>query len=377
MKKTILYALIAVFGFATQATAQNSVLATLHHNGEIKTFIGVNALVEANKVADHGDVITLSSGTFNAPTDTITKAITLRGAGMELDTTKNIIPTIIQGDFIVDISEPATNKFSLESLDLLGDFIYGKLDKAQFLRCRIDSVFGVDSCSSIINSGFAHCIISSSFELNANSSSTLVGCYISEPLSVDLKTSNFNFQNCVIKDGSYSSEYSGGIYSGTTHYWGVLSIHSSDLKNSIICYLGDSGGSSSSKKYYYSIYEDASVGVYNCLAVAYKYDYARIFSETTNNTVNNSNYTTIDEGSIFKGWNPNNGLKNFKKTRLELTDAAKSKYLGSDGTEIGIYGGSLPFDSTPTNPRITKCEVDGKTTSDGLLNVKLEINGAE
>ena len=62
---------------------------------------------------------------------------------------------------------------------------------------------------------------------------------------------------------------------------------------------------------------------------------------------------------------------------FELTDEAKTKYKGSDGTEVGIYGGSLPFDPTPTNPQITKCNVASKSTADGKLSVDIEVSAAE
>lgn len=40
MKKTIIIsAFLTVFGFVPQAIAQSSILATLHHDGGIKTFM--------------------------------------------------------------------------------------------------------------------------------------------------------------------------------------------------------------------------------------------------------------------------------------------------------------------------------------------------
>lgn len=60
-------------------------------------------------------------------------------------------------------------------------------------------------------------------------------------------------------------------------------------------------------------------------------------------------------------------------TFYQLTDEAK-KYIGDDGTEVGIYGGSLGFDPTPTNPQITKFNVAPKTTADGKLSVDIEVN---
>ena len=62
---------------------------------------------------------------------------------------------------------------------------------------------------------------------------------------------------------------------------------------------------------------------------------------------------------------------------FELTDVAKEAYKGIGGTEVGIYGGNMPFSTTPTNPQITKCNVAAKSTADGKLSVDITVNGAE
>lgn len=62
---------------------------------------------------------------------------------------------------------------------------------------------------------------------------------------------------------------------------------------------------------------------------------------------------------------------------LELTDEAKTTYLGMDGKEVGLYGGNLPYDENPSNPQITKCNVAAKSTADGKLSVDIEVKGAE
>lgn len=79
---------------------------------------------------------------------------------------------------------------------------------------------------------------------------------------------------------------------------------------------------------------------------------------------------------IFKTWT-GGSVTSFKTERLELTDEAKTKYLGTDGTEVGIYGGSLPFVSRPSNPQITKLNVASKSTADGKLSVDIEVKAAE
>ena len=81
-------------------------------------------------------------------------------------------------------------------------------------------------------------------------------------------------------------------------------------------------------------------------------------------------------GALNTAFKTYTGTYNDNET-FELTDAAKTQYLGSDRTEVGIYGGSLPFDPTPTNPQITKCNVASKSTADGKLSVDIEVSAAE
>ena len=64
-------------------------------------------------------------------------------------------------------------------------------------------------------------------------------------------------------------------------------------------------------------------------------------------------------------------------TFYEMTDEAKSEYVGQDGTEMGIYGGNLPYDTRILSPQITKCNVAAKTTADGKLSVDIEVKAAE
>lgn len=338
MKKTLLSALIAVLGFTTQATAQ-TMLATLHHNGEIKTFYGATALRDAHTAATSGDVITLSSGTF-VSTD-ITKGITLRGAGMELDTLTGTAPTIITGNFYINLADTETNRLTIESIYHNHSIYYkGTLTNAMFMKSRLYDISY--SSGSMKNASFIHCKIANNLTLNTNSSASCINCAIEDPKSYDPNTSNFEFQNCVIKFEDYNHE----------------DIKSSSLKNCLIY---------TRKDVYISI--SSSNTVYYCLGFNQN-TYNPMFKEIPNST----NTYISDITTIFKTYT-GQSLQKLDGENFELTDEAKKKYLGSDGTEVGIYGGKLPFDAVSTNPRITKCEVDGKTTADGKLSVKVEVNG--
>ena len=62
---------------------------------------------------------------------------------------------------------------------------------------------------------------------------------------------------------------------------------------------------------------------------------------------------------------------------FELTAAAAQNYLGTDGKQVGIYGGNLPFDMRPSNPQITNAEVASKSDANGLLHINITVQGAE
>ena len=308
-------------------------LATLKHEETITTFYGARALKDAYAAATHGDVITLSSGSFTA-TD-IEKAITIRGAGMGIDTTKVVEPTVISGDFKINITEETSAKFVLEGIYSNNTISYDILKNAMFLKCRLKAITGTNN-AKLENATFMHCRIAELLQLFSDCSATCVNCAIYYPISVNSSTSNFEFLNCVL-----CNPYGKGPQ-----------IKSSILRNSIII-CG------------WSI--DSSCSCYYNVAI----DNSEFFKGIPNSTNNYGDYT-----DLFKTW-IGTPFAEIDNETFELTEEAKTKYLGSDGTEVGIYGGSYPFDSTPTNPQITKCAVASKSTADGKLSVDIQVSAGE
>ena len=134
---------LVALAMATMSFAQSSVLATLSHEGEISTFYGVTALKSAVEAAENGDVITLSSGQFNAVD--ISKTITLRGAGMSVstDSINSHEATIIQGAFTISQADTIEGRIVMEGLYFGQAVSYeGVLKNAQFLKCRFYSFYG-------------------------------------------------------------------------------------------------------------------------------------------------------------------------------------------------------------------------------------------
>ena len=116
--------------------AQVPLIATLQHNDTISAFYGSNAFVEAHAAASHGDIITLSSGEFNACD--ITKAITLHGAGCIYNPETNSLPTKIVGNFSLNIPSDTTSLI-MESIMFTGEIgNRNVLYFPQFIKCNIN-----------------------------------------------------------------------------------------------------------------------------------------------------------------------------------------------------------------------------------------------
>lgn len=343
MKKTLLRLMMLFVAavLTNNVFAQGSLLATLNHEGTISTFYGSQAWKNAHDAAANGDVITLSSGTFVAVN--ITKAITVRGAGMGIDSTAVSEPTIITGDFTINIAEPGSNRLTLEGIYSNHMITYTNVVNPLFLKCRLKNVKDYNGSAVLKDASFIHCRIAERLYLGSNCSASCVNSVIQAPYSSNNYTSNFEFINCVI------------VYTGSSYWLG--DVESSSFKNCII------RGVSSNSDYLYS-----SNTAYNCIGLGN----SNMFKNVTNAT----NKIVSDFASIFKTYTGAK-LDLLDSENFQLTDAAKTQYLGTDGTEVGIYGGNLPFDPTPSNPQITKCNVAAKSTADGKLSVDIEVNAAE
>ena len=325
MKKGLFLTLLSVVLFSLRVSAQSSLLATLNHEGTISTYYGASALQQAYNAATHGDVITLSSGSFLG-TD-IKKAITLRGAGMQVDTVSHTEPTVITNNFTIDISDTLSHRLTIEGIYSNQTINVGTLKNAMFLKCRFyEFTYPNQSTSKMIDLNFIHCRIASYFSLTNGSAA---------------------FTNCVINN---IHQYKGSPMSLTNCYTKAnLALSNSEFKNCII--VSNSNGTSTST-YYNNLYVTAS-----------------------NSNLNSPNNTNVKIPNTDERIKFLTGDYSDDKDYV-LTDAVRALIKGTDGTEVGIYGGSLPYDPTPTNPQITKFNVAAKSTADGKLSVDIEVNSA-
>lgn len=315
MKKTalsLIAMMVAMFSFAQQV-----LVATLTHDGETTMFYGVDAFAKAHEAAENGDIINLSPGNFD-PT-TITKAVTIRGTGIDEPN-----HTFIG---FCHVAIPETEEYlNIEGCEFIQLRINSPLKNARFFKSIIRVFDTYYYGKSINNCTFTNCKIAEYMDLYSNSSVAFFNCFINNYSTIDI-SSTTKILNCVVHS-DYGSTFT------------------ADIANSIIIDKGNN-------------YLNSAV-LANCAVILVNKDDA--FSSAA--SAQNCKIATFD---IFKDSDFFN----------DLTDEAKAQYLGLDGTPVGMYGGSYPFNTTPSYPRITKFVVDGKVNDEGKLNVDIEIANPE
>ena len=80
-----------------------------------------------------------------------------------------------------------------------------------------------------------------------------------------------------------------------------------------------------------------------------------------------ANYTSYQE--VFENFT---GTFSLEESFI-LKDEIATGFLGGDGTQVGIYGGFLPYSPRPTYMVIKRCNVANKSTIDGKLSVEIEV----
>ncbi|MBQ8958336.1 MAG: hypothetical protein IJ057_07555 [Bacteroidales bacterium] len=153
-----LFVLLLVVVGTTNALAQTQV-ATLQHGEDISVFYGTNAFVDAHTAAVDGDIVTLSGGSFTTPM-TITKAITLRGAGALRDTVAGTNPTVFSAGITIDV-ENTTIPFQMEGILLSNTIQFGRLNNPVFTRCNFFELKPYNLNKPMTNAQFLNCKISS------------------------------------------------------------------------------------------------------------------------------------------------------------------------------------------------------------------------
>ena len=323
MKKFFVYlmAVVAMAVCSVSAFAQNTLVATLTHGDEVSMFYGTNALRQACSAATHGDVINLSGGKFQSTK--ITKAVAVRGTGIH-----DANPTCIVNDFNVEIPANVTEKLSFEGCRIKNTItIKGTLSNAYFLKNYLSYVYVYPSDNAKMDNGmFVNCDIYE-MSLYGQSTAQIINSYV-DRFSNSGKLSSF--VNCVINTNN-----------GYAHLYNCCQF--------VNCIMYGMNGSCF----------PSTCSAINCVGLDAN---KKAFREMS--LKENCSYAGMDIFQESNVWN-------------DLTDEAKAKYLGIDGTPVGQFGGMIPYNMTPSYPQITKMNVAAKTTADGKLSVEIGVSAAQ
>ena len=323
--KKVLLAVVGIL-FAATSFAQNALVASLSHEGTVTYYYGADALKNAVAAAESGDIINLSGGTFYATN--ITKAITVRGAGIDSQS-----PTYIAGEFNIEIASDDTNRLMMEGIRCVNNVTYsGTFSNPYFIKCQFYSLRNDNGSDAVTNIMVVDCKVTNDFSVGGTCSAYLINSYIKQPDTFE--SSSITAQNCLITKypvrGIINSSWTNCIF------WGCS--YSDVLPNS-----------NTARK---------------CINVQNYYDIFGALSEHTGCPSKIYEYT-----EVFKDFD---GTYSDEQT-FELKDAFKEAFKGTDGLEIGLYGGLQPYNTTPSYPLITKMEVGEKTSETGQLSVTIEV----
>ena len=335
MAKRLLVAVALAVAFFSSAYAQQQTAVLQRGDSVLGVYYGIDSFKQAMAASANGDIITLSGGNFNSPDNSapLTKAITIRGAGAVEDTARGVVPTIFSGNFRCN-SIPATTAYHLtvEGVMFVEEFHandYSTIQSPEFIRCIFNN--SADNWRISLNNGL------------------YVNCVFKDCTSTGYGYNNGTFTNCVLWGGAGNN--------GTIN-----------LNNCVVRTSGESNINAYNTIFFRisNTTDNSGVGsnLYNCV----------IIGRTLSNVYNSTN-TVLPADSlsaVFATFTNSSNDINYS-TSYALTDSAAANFLGIDGTQVGIYGGAMPFGYVPTYNVIRRCTVAPRSTADGKLSVDIEL----
>lgn len=316
MRKTRLLASLSMLCCALTMTAQNDVFtAVLQHGNEARAFVGMNALVEAHEAAVDGDQISLSMGTFNSPT--ITKSVSIYGAGFEDDEATGTAVTALKGNLTIGARNDSVRDVRVEGVYVNANIHTNTNSMVEGLTITKSFVNGnIHFYGQGKNVEISHCVLTNSVrgENVIVASMQIKNCYIGGNVSNFNVSSSIQADHCII-----CADYSGAILYTN-------------------CVLTNGFITSS------AIAEGATV--YNCLTNG---------QVPTSNRIVRNCYPVATSQMFADADNAS-----YSPTRtFELKNP--EEWLGNDGTQVGILGGQ-GFVKAPGTPAVKnlQLQVEGK-----------------
>ena len=319
--KRFLSVLLMIHFFCSYSFSQDRQLATLQHGADLQVFYGLSAFKSAMAAAVDGDIITLSAGTFTS--ENITKAVTIQGAGYVNDPANGRFMTNLSGNLSIVLPEGAKG-MKIEGINTNNVVSVGKATEFIFKRCRFQELrFTAQS----VNCQVLQCRVYHLYP-DESSENLLLKNSVIDQLHNNGDNAMLLAENCVFT--SRNANYNYPSYNTTVVTYKNCIVYFPSLSSSSIAYNSISWNSFSA-----SVQQNAVSG--------------------------------LDLGAnVIEG--------NFDwESPLKLKADAATKYIGTDGTQVGIYGGTTPFTDIPSNPQIKSKEIAAQTDENGKLSVKITV----
>jgi len=325
--------------FAQSTFAQN--LISVQNGNKTSFYLQVDSAITHSQ---DGDTIYIPGGSWilNKP---INKSIHLIGVGYHPDSTNTNFPTTLQGNIV--LAEGSSNG-SLAGIFLQGVFlgIEGIIANSYTVtRCRITYGFTLYSSNNNISfienvlEGQCSMITGNNCPTNCSFYNNIICSYFNNGVGTFLKS---NFKNNIFLQAE--SDY--GIH---TQY--------STLDN--------------------NIFVSSCHALSSCINTIVKNN---LFVETiifpTGTNVGSNNLVNQTQNSIFI--NQEGSVFDYTHD-YHLKSDSPGINAGTDGTDIGIYGGIYPWKhgSIPSNPHFQSVKVAPKTDSNGNLNVNIKVTAQD
>jgi hypothetical protein len=326
MKKVIFTCMVAIVATTVAHAQQISVVAP---GGATTLFTKLDDAI--NDAAD-GSILYLAGGGFPVSDDTkITKKLTLIGIGHKAGNNNAEGNTIITGNLFF---EAGADNSMLTGVQLTGNVIIGTASDAVntiLVRyCNVNSIqVQNSSCRDIrINQNYIRNI-----PFGGNSTIHFSNNIIHSIHDVNGGTIDHNI---IVRYSFHPKDYA------SAYPRAFVNVSNSNIRNNIFLSNNtiDGGGNIIS----------------NNLALA---------------TLGNNCITVTDWNDVFVG--PTNGVDPASNYALKGTEG---KNAATDGTDVGIYGGTTGFSDSalPPGPRITAKKVAGQTDADGNLRVEIKVS---
>lgn len=319
MKKLLLF--VTALCLSSLSFAQVMV-ATLQHGDSLRVFYYADAFVDAYNAAVPGDVISLSAGSFT-PCNINKDSLTIRGAGID--------KTFFSSEFNLGInaSNITTRTLTMEGIFCGNRVLQLNTMEVHFKNVRFES-YNSESHGAKTTGDFVNCIF---YSYSPQSSSTPT---ILNSIANSIGDSRSCFINCIVR-GTFSL------------------LRYTSFINSILVFSNSSSNALSLP---------STALAQNCVGVK---ENSSVTGDIFSSCVNQN--SVMATTSIF----PNFSLGYLNPERYILSDSAQAQYLGDDSTQVGLYGGFMPYKSTLTYPVISRLNVARQTTADGRLSVDIQV----